>query len=219
MKPLPVVCATMFFLFAAVNEAACAPVNFWSEKAVTLYEQQSYDSAAWYYEQVLFVGVVSNSAVYYNLGNSISGSKKSDLRCSTTKKRGNWRPTTRTSWRTSGSPTRFLSTASPCPSRLFSALSCSGFTRFFRFNTQLWLLFFLLLALSAPVLRRPPCVPKRPPVDHLPFLAAAACDMRAGRLGRHQDLQQRARRFRNCARSLDRRQKRAERKQAHLHRA
>ena len=52
-----------------------APVNYWFDRANALYEQQAYDSAAYFYEKILESGT-TNSAVYFNLGNSYFRLKK-----------------------------------------------------------------------------------------------------------------------------------------------
>jgi tetratricopeptide (TPR) repeat protein len=78
MKPHVFACAVVILLSATAHRASCAPVNFWFEKANKLYEQQAYDSAAYYYEQVLESGT-TNAAVYFNLGNSFFRLKKVGL--------------------------------------------------------------------------------------------------------------------------------------------
>ncbi|MBD3347056.1 MAG: tetratricopeptide repeat protein [Chitinivibrionales bacterium] len=55
-------------LFCAANSYA-APVERWVQKANSFYEQKNYDSAAVYYEKIIESGI-SNSDVYYNLGNA-----------------------------------------------------------------------------------------------------------------------------------------------------
>lgn len=46
-----------------------APVDLWFEKANQAYTNEQYDSAAFYYEKIVESGT-SNSAVFYNLGNT-----------------------------------------------------------------------------------------------------------------------------------------------------
>jgi tetratricopeptide (TPR) repeat protein len=148
MKPMPVVCAVVFFLFAAVHDAACAPVNFWFEKAGKLYEQQSYDSAAWYYEQILSSGV-SNSAVYYNLGNSYFRVKKVGLALLNYEKARKLAPSDADILANIKFANSVLIDRIPMPQQTFFGTILFRLHTLFPLNTQLWLLFFLILSLSA----------------------------------------------------------------------
>jgi tetratricopeptide (TPR) repeat protein len=78
MKLGAFVVSVMAFIAASPAVAFGAPVNYWFERANALYEQQSYDSAARYYEKILESGT-TNSAVYFNLGNSYFRLKKIGL--------------------------------------------------------------------------------------------------------------------------------------------
>jgi tetratricopeptide (TPR) repeat protein len=148
MKPLPVVCVMMFFLFAAASDAICAPVNFWFEKASKLYEQQSYDSAAWYYEQVLSSGV-TNSAVYYNLGNSYFRVKKVGLALLNYEKARKLAPNDADILGNIRFANSVLIDRIPMPQQTFFGAILFRLHTLFPLNIQLWILFFLLLALSA----------------------------------------------------------------------
>ncbi len=55
-----------------------APVDLWFEKANQAYANEQYDSAAFYYEKIVESGI-SNSAVFYNLGNTCFRQKKTGL--------------------------------------------------------------------------------------------------------------------------------------------
>jgi tetratricopeptide (TPR) repeat protein len=148
MKPLPVVCAMMLFLFAGVNDAACAPVNFWFEKAGKLYEQQAYDSAAWYYEQVLSSGV-TNSTVYYNLGNSYFRIKKVGLALLNYEKARKLAPNDADILANIRFANSVLIDRIPMPQQSFFGAILFRLHTLFPLSTQLWILFFLLLSLSA----------------------------------------------------------------------
>lgn len=146
MKPLPVVCTIMIFLFAGVNDAVCAPVNFWFEKAGKLYEQQSYDSAAWYYEQILSSGV-TNSAAYYNLGNAYFRVKKVGLALLNYEKARKLAPNDPDILANIRFANSVLIDRIPVPQQTFFGAILFRLHTLFPLNTQLWLLFFLLLAL------------------------------------------------------------------------
>lgn len=60
------------------SKAYSAPVENWFEKANQFYTSEQYDSAASYYEKIVESGV-SNSAVFYNLGNTCFRQKKTGM--------------------------------------------------------------------------------------------------------------------------------------------
>ncbi len=68
---------TLGFLFLC-GDLYSAPVDHWFEKANQAYASEQYDSAAFYYEKIVESGV-SNSAVFYNLGNTCFRQKKLGL--------------------------------------------------------------------------------------------------------------------------------------------
>ncbi len=65
------------YLFICENVFS-APVEHWFEKANQAYTNEQYDSAAYYYEKIVESGI-SNSAVFYNLGNTCFRQKKIGL--------------------------------------------------------------------------------------------------------------------------------------------
>jgi len=68
MKNIFVILIQVLFFSFFVNNVFSTPVNYWFERANKFYEQQQYDSASLYYEKILQSGI-TNSGVYYNLGN------------------------------------------------------------------------------------------------------------------------------------------------------
>jgi tetratricopeptide (TPR) repeat protein len=145
MKPHPVICI-MLFLAMAFVAADAAPVSFWFEKANKLYEQQSYDSAAYYYEQILLSGA-TNSAVYYNLGNSYFRLKKVGFALLNFEKALKLSP---------NDPDilaniRFANSAIidrlPVPEQTFFDAILFRLHNLLSLNSQLWVFFFLLLSL------------------------------------------------------------------------
>ncbi|HUI93886.1 MAG TPA: tetratricopeptide repeat protein [Chitinivibrionales bacterium] len=147
MKPFITACAALLLLFAGVKEASCAPVSFWFEKAGKLYEQQSYDSAAWYYEQILSSGV-ANSAVYYNLGNSYFRQKKVGLALLNYERARKLAPTDADVLANIKFANSVLIDRIPIPQQSFAGAILFRLHTLFPLNTQLWILFFLLLALA-----------------------------------------------------------------------
>ncbi|HMD68527.1 MAG TPA: tetratricopeptide repeat protein [Chitinivibrionales bacterium] len=147
MRRNVLLCGALCALGIFAGRADCAPVNFWFEKANALYERQAYDSAAFYYEQILSSGF-TNSAVYFNLGNSYYRLKKVGLALLAYERALRLSP---------NDPEiqaniRFANSAIidriPAPEKTFFEAVLLKLHTFLPLGAQLWLLFFLLLALG-----------------------------------------------------------------------
>jgi tetratricopeptide (TPR) repeat protein len=139
------------FIFSFVllwcSRLFAAPVDYWFEKANTFYERQAFDSAQSYYEKIT-ASDVRNSAVFYNLGNTCFRLKKpglSVLYFEKARKLAPNDPDIRANIRFVQST---LIDRLPLPEQSFVETALAYLHNLISLNGQLWLFFFLLLALS-----------------------------------------------------------------------
>jgi tetratricopeptide (TPR) repeat protein len=145
--PHVIPCAVLLFLALAPHRAGCAPVNVWFDKANALYEHQAYDSAAFYYEQVLASGF-TNSAVYYNLGNSYFRLKKVGLALLAYERAHRLSPNDPDIQANIKFASSAIIDRIPAPEQAFFEAVLTRLHTLLSLNAQLWILFFLLLALG-----------------------------------------------------------------------
>lgn len=148
MRRLLFACAALLFIALIPGAPDCAPVNFWFEKANSLYEHQSYDSAALYYEQILASGF-TNSAVYYNLGNSYFRLKKVGPALLAYEKAHRLSPNDPEIQANIKFAASAIIDRVPAPEQTFFEAVLLRLHTLLSLNIQLWLLFFLLLVLAA----------------------------------------------------------------------
>ncbi len=142
-----VIFAAFIFVALSPKSPSCAPVSFWFEKANSFYEHQAFDSAAFYYEQILSSGL-TNSTVYFNLGNSYFRLKKvgaAILAYERARKLSPDDPDILANIRFANSA---IADRVPEPERSFFEAAVTRLHTLAPLDVQLWLLFFLLLALS-----------------------------------------------------------------------
>jgi tetratricopeptide (TPR) repeat protein len=135
-----------FFILCA-SRLVAAPVDFWFEKANAFYEQQLFDSAQTYYEKIT-ASDVRSAAVYYNLGNTCFRLKKPGfalLYYEKAQKLSPNDPDIRANIRFVQST---LVDRIPLPEQSFIETILRYLHNLLPLNTQLWVVFFLLLALS-----------------------------------------------------------------------
>jgi tetratricopeptide (TPR) repeat protein len=137
----------LLFSFLVPERTVSAPVNFWFEKANSLYEHQSYDSAAYFCEQILSAGL-SNSAVYYNLGNSYFRLKKVGLALLAYERAHRLSPNDPEIVANIKFATSAIIDRIPAPEQTFFETALLRLHRLLSLNAQLWFLFFLLLSLA-----------------------------------------------------------------------
>jgi tetratricopeptide (TPR) repeat protein len=132
------------FIFSS---AFSAPVDHWFEKANQAYSNEQYDSAAFYYEKIVESGI-SNSAIFYNLGNTAFRQKKIGLARYYFEKAAKLDPQDPDII----SNIRFIKAniidKTPEQERGFLENLLWHLHIFFPLKTQLWILFSLLLTIS-----------------------------------------------------------------------
>ena len=135
-----------FFLFLCASLFA-APIDYWFEKANTFYEQQAFDSAKIYYEKITSSDI-RNSAVFYNLGNTCFRLKKPGLSLLYFEKARKLSPNDPDIRNNIRFVQSTLVDRLPLPEQSFVEAALRHLHNLLSLNTQLWLVFFLLLALS-----------------------------------------------------------------------
>jgi tetratricopeptide (TPR) repeat protein len=127
--------------------AVDVPVDHWFEQANAFYEQQRYDSAEFYYEKITAADV-RNAAVYYNLGNTYFRQKKAGLALLFFERARKLSPNDQDI----RANIRFTQSAIidriPEPPQSFVETLFRYLHNVLPLETQLWLLFLLLLTLS-----------------------------------------------------------------------
>ena len=68
----------LLVIICGLTHSFSSPVQTWFDQANKMYSEQNYDSSAVYYKQIIHSGV-SNSAVYFNLGNTYYRLKQAGL--------------------------------------------------------------------------------------------------------------------------------------------
>jgi tetratricopeptide (TPR) repeat protein len=124
-----------------------APVNYWFDRANALYEQQAYDSAAYFYEKILESGA-TNSAVYFNLGNSYFRLKKVGLALLNYEKAHQLSPDDPDILSNIKFANSSIIDRLPVPDHSFIGAIMVRLHTLIPLQTQLWLLFGFLLSLS-----------------------------------------------------------------------
>lgn len=147
MRRNVILCGVLFALALCPGRAACAPVNFWFEKANALYEHQAYDSAAFYYEEILSSGF-TNSAVYFNLGNSYYRLKKVGLALLAYERALRLSPNDPEIHANIRFADAAIIDRIPEPPKTFFEVVLLRLHTLLPLGAQLWLMFFLLLALG-----------------------------------------------------------------------
>ncbi len=124
-----------------------APVKMWFDHANKFYDEQNYDSAVVYYQNVINSGI-NNSAIFYNLGNTYYRLKKPGLARLYYEKAARLNPGDQDIT----SNISFISTAIvdrvPEPERGFIESILWKFYILFPLKIQLWFVFILLLLIS-----------------------------------------------------------------------
>ena len=148
MKPRHLIGMVVVSLTLCASGAFGVPADYWFEKANAFYEAQNYDSAASYYEKILAADI-PNSAVYYNLGNTYFRQKKAGLALLYFEKARKLSPNDQDI----RSNIRFAQSAIidrlPEPPQSFIETMFRYLHTVLSLRAQLWVLFFLLLTLSA----------------------------------------------------------------------
>jgi tetratricopeptide (TPR) repeat protein len=124
-----------------------APVNYWFDRANALYEQQSYDSATQYYEKILASGTTS-SAVYFNLGNSYFRMKQVGLALLNYEKARQLSPDDPDILANITFANSAIIDRLPAPDQSFVGAIMFRLHTLLPLQTQLWVIFALLLCLS-----------------------------------------------------------------------
>jgi|WetSurMetagenome_2_1015567.scaffolds.fasta_scaffold164485_1 tetratricopeptide (TPR) repeat protein len=146
MKKRGIVVLSFIFMLP-LSRIFAAPVDYWFEKANAFYEQLAFDSAQVYYEKIVSSDV-QNTAVFFNLGNTYFRLKKpglSILYFEKAQKLSPNDPDIRANIRFVQST---LVDRLPPPEQSFIAAVLLYMHNLVPLNTQLWLVFSLLLALS-----------------------------------------------------------------------
>jgi tetratricopeptide (TPR) repeat protein len=136
----------MVFLFMTFVPSA-APVNYWFDRANALYEKQEYDSAAQYYENICASGM-SNASVHFNLGNAYFRMKKVGFALLNYEKARQLSPDDPDVIANIKFANSAIIDRLPEPEYSFTGAIMARLHTFFPLQTQLWLLFGLLLCLS-----------------------------------------------------------------------
>jgi tetratricopeptide (TPR) repeat protein len=139
----------VFFLLSLppVSRLCAAPVDYWFEKANAFYEQQAFDSAQAYYEKIS-ASDVRNNAVFYNLGNTCFRQKKPGLALLYFEKARKLAPNDPDILANIKFVQSTLVDRLPPPEQSFIEAVLRYLHNLISLNAQLWLVFFLLLALS-----------------------------------------------------------------------
>ncbi len=140
------VSSLMVFLFMPFMPCA-APVNYWFDRANALYEQQQYDSAAHYYNEILAAGM-TNSSVDFNLGNAYFRMKKVGMALLYYEKARQLSPDDPDILANIKFANSAIIDRLPEPEYSFIAAIMAHLHTFLPLQTQLWVLFGLLLCLS-----------------------------------------------------------------------
>ncbi len=130
-----------------LSRTIAAPVDYWFEKANAFYEQQAFDSALVYYEKIV-ESDVRNNAVFYNLGNTYFRLKKPGLSLLNFEKAQKLAPNDLDIRANIRFVQSTLVDRLPPPQQSFIEAVLRYLHNMISLNTQLWLVFFLLLALS-----------------------------------------------------------------------
>jgi tetratricopeptide (TPR) repeat protein len=147
MKRTMIALSALAAILTVSTASHAAPVNYWFDRANTLYEQQAYDSAAIYYEKILESGT-TNSAVYFNLGNSYFRLKKVGLALLNYEKARQLSPDDPDIIANIKFANSAIIDRLPTGERSFVGAIVFRLHTLFPLQTQLWLLFSLLLCLS-----------------------------------------------------------------------
>jgi tetratricopeptide (TPR) repeat protein len=135
-----------FFSFFQ-GAVSAAPVDYWFEKANTLYEQQNYDSAQIYYEKILSSGT-NNSAVCFNLGNTYFRLKKIGLAMLFFEKALRLSPNDPDIIANIKFAQSAIVDRLPTPEQSFIEVVLVRLHNLFSLNAQLWVIFAILLILG-----------------------------------------------------------------------
>jgi tetratricopeptide (TPR) repeat protein len=147
MKRAAVSVALFFAILFIPSRATAAPVNYWFDRANALYEQQSYDSAAQYYEKILESGT-TNSSVYFNLGNAYFRLKKVGMALLNYEKARQLSPDDPDILANIKFANSAIIDRLPEPEHSFIGAIMLRLHTLLSLQTQLWLLFALCLCLS-----------------------------------------------------------------------
>ena len=124
------------------------PAEAWFEKANGFYNQQQFDSALIYYEKTLQAGAV-NAGVLYNLGNACYRLKKIGLAILNFEKARRLSPKDPDINANIKFANANITDKITAPDQSFFEVILWQLHTLFPLNTQLWLLFFLLMLLAA----------------------------------------------------------------------
>jgi tetratricopeptide (TPR) repeat protein len=147
MKRTAIAVSVLFAFLVMPEWSPAAPVNYWFDRANALYEQQAYDSAAQYYEKILESGT-TNSAVYFNLGNSYFRLKKVGPALLNYEKARQLSPDDPDILANLKFANSAIIDRLPVPEHSFIGAIMVRLHTIVPLQTQLWLLFALLLCLS-----------------------------------------------------------------------
>jgi Tetratricopeptide repeat. len=147
MKAFKLLAGVSFFSLFLQGAACAAPVDYWFEKANALFEQQNYDSAEAYYQKILSSGT-NNSAVCFNLGNTYFRLKKIGLSMLFFEKALQLSPNDPDIIANIKFAQSALVDRLPQPDRSFVEVVLVRLHNLFSLNTQLWVIFAILLVLG-----------------------------------------------------------------------
>jgi tetratricopeptide (TPR) repeat protein len=147
MKRSSIAVPVLIAFLAIPTRSPAAPVNYWFDRANAFYEQQACDSAAHYYEKILESGT-TNSAVYFNLGNSYFRINKVGLALLNYEKARQLSPDDPDILANIKFANSAIIDRLPAPEHSFIGAVMVRLHTIVPLKTQLWLLFALLLCLS-----------------------------------------------------------------------
>ena len=124
-----------------------APIDLWLANANRFYEEKQYDSAICYYERIVESGI-ENGAVYYNIGNAWFRQNRLGLAILSYEKARRLEPDDPDIVNNLNFARRMIVDRVPEPERTFLDAALWRMHTLFPLNTQIWILFVLVLLLS-----------------------------------------------------------------------